>query len=346
MEITLPPSIRVTVDEQSQIAEARRISRTLAEQMGFEEARAEQVAIAVTEAATNLVKHTKGGEILLWGSFGDESAARGTIEFLALDRGPGMASVEACLRDGFSTGGTRGEGLGAIQRLATASDFYSVNGVGTAVLARWTERPMNGNAGVGIRAPRFQIGAVNVHKPGQEVCGDSWGMVRSGNALTVLVADGLGHGPEAQKASMEAVRTLDRHPDLRPAELLKFIHLALRPTRGAAVAVALIEPDRGTLTYAGIGNISAQIYAGVQPGPRPVSINGTAGFQVHRIQEFSHKWPERGMLVLYSDGLSMNANLEKHPGLALRDPSLIAGVLYRDFARGSDDATVVVVKAS
>jgi hypothetical protein len=52
------------------------------------------------------------------------------------------------------------------------------------------------------------------------------------------------------------------------------------------------------------------------------------------------------MLVLHSDGLSSSASVESRPGLALRDPNLIAGVLYRDFSRGSDDSTVVVAKAA
>jgi hypothetical protein len=35
-------------------------------------------------------------------------------------------------------------------------------------------------------------------------------------------------------------------------------------------------------------------------------------------------------------------SLEDYPGLAARDPAVIAGVLYRDFSRRRDDVTVVV----
>jgi len=51
------------------------------------------------------------------------------------------------------------------------------------------------------------------------------------------------------------------------------------------------------------------------------------------------------MLVLHSDGLVSHWSLDAYPGLAARDPSLIAGILYRDFTRGRDDVTVVVAKA-
>ena len=101
-----------------------------------------------------------------------------------------------------------------------------------------------------------------------------------------------------------------------------------------------------SLTFAGVGNVSAQIYSGAKASQHLVSVNGTAGHQMHRIREFSYPWPDDGMLVMHSDGLSTNAGLEKHSGLALHDPSLIAGVLYRDFTRRNDDATVVVAKAA
>ena len=103
---------------------------------------------------------------------------------------------------------------------------------------------------------------------------------------------------------------------------------------------------RGKLTFAGVGNIAARIYAGSESRQNLVSLNGTAGHQCDRIQDFSYPWPEDGLLVLHSDGLSTGTGLESYPGLAARDPALIAGVLYRDFCRGRDDATVVVAKAA
>jgi serine phosphatase RsbU (regulator of sigma subunit) len=227
-------------------------------------------------------------------------------------------------------------------RLSTESDFYSDVNRGMALLARWSA-PGSDDNGHGDRTA-LRIGAVNVCKPGQEVCGDSWGVEQTENECVVLVADGLGHGAEAQAASLEAVRMLHANPQLPPAEILHRVHLALRSSRGAAVSVARIDRGKGTLTFAGVGNVSAQIYSGAQPRQHLVSINGTAGHQVQRIREFSYPWPDDGMLLMHSDGLATHTGLEKHAGLALHDASLIAGVLYRDFTRRNDDATVVVAK--
>ena len=187
---------------------------------------------------------------------------------------------------------------------------------------------------------------MNVSKPGEDVSGDSWGSAYDGEHLVIIVADGLGHGLEARLASTEAVRQLYENPELSPKALLLRVHQALRSTRGAAVAVARIDSQRGKLTFAGVGNVSARIYAGSESRQNLVSLNGTAGHQCERIQEFSYAWPGDGLLVLHSDGLSTGTGLESYPGLAARDPALIAGVLYRDFFRGRDDATVVVAKAA
>jgi hypothetical protein len=160
------------------------------------------------------------------------------------------------------------------------------------------------------------------------------------------VADGLGHGPEANIASQEAVRMLRNHPDAAPSVLLQLCHQALRSTRGAAISIARVDHHRRQVTFAGVGNVMAQIYSGSEPSSHMVSVNGTAGHQVLRLREFNYAWPENGMLVIYSDGLATGTTLNTRTDLAFHHPSLIAGVLFRDFTRGLDDATVVVAKVA
>jgi anti-sigma regulatory factor (Ser/Thr protein kinase) len=344
VEVAVRESVRIQVEDPSQVAEARRVARLLATRLGFDEVCVEQIAIVITEASTNLLKHAGKGEILLRSTAEDDSSVLQGLEAIVLDRGPGMANLDRCIQDGYSTGDSPGQGLGAIIRLSTVSDFYTVPSKGTVLLARW---PISvGDEAIPTRSKTMQVGAVNVCKPGQEVCGDSWGVEHSKGETVVLVADGLGHGVDARVASIEAVRMLRLNPDLTPKNLLEHAHLALRSTRGAAVAVARIDRDRRVLTFAGVGNISAQIYAGPSASHHLVSSNGTAGHQIPRLQEFSYPWPENGVLILHSDGLSGGTGLEDYPRLMSRDPSLAAAVLYRDYSKGNDDSTVVVVKAA
>lgn len=334
-------SVRVPIQETSQPAEARRAALRLAANLGFDEVLAGRVAIVAQEVSTNILKHAGSGEVLL--QINDAEAESPELELIALDKGPGMADLEQCFADGYTTGTSFGQGLGAIRRLAEESDFFSVPGRGTAVLARWRvpRRPA-----IVPASPHLRIGAVNVSKPGEDVCGDAYGVEQSDTESTVLLADGLGHGLAACQASLEAVRVLHAHPRLQPGALIDIAHRALRSFRGAAVSVARFDRMRDKLIFAGLGNVAGHIYDGSGRSQHLVSVNGTAGQNAAHIREFSYPWPRGGILVMHSDGLLTNTSLDSRPSLALRDPSLIAGVLYRDFSRGHDDATVVVAKAA
>src|SRR5690349_19022077 len=119
MEISV--TYRVPVQEQSQVGEARRTAASLTAKLGLNETEAGKVAIIVTELATNLLKHGKGGELVL-NVPGAEPAG---LEILALDKGTGIANLRECMRDGHSTAGTPGGGLGAVERLSSALDIYT-----------------------------------------------------------------------------------------------------------------------------------------------------------------------------------------------------------------------------
>ena len=71
----------------------------------------------VTEAGSNIVKHAGRGQIVL--RVLEHEGVVG-LEMLALDKGPGMTNVSTSLRDGVSTAGSSGNGLGALTRLSQA----------------------------------------------------------------------------------------------------------------------------------------------------------------------------------------------------------------------------------
>ena len=327
-------SFVVTVAEESQVGEARRRVVRLAQALDFDETTSGRLAILATEVSTNLVRHAHGGHLLVsW--LGDDRAR--AIELLAIDKGPGMKSVREALRDGHSTTGTPGTGLGAMSRVADVFDLHSAPGVGTAVLARvWSSRPAS--------APpaRLDVGGVSIPIAGEDACGDGWAFEYAAGLTRILVVDGLGHGPDAAKVAREAV-SIFRTAGGSPAELVGRLHAGLRPTRGGAVAVAEVDPARGLLRFAGVGNIAGVVQA--DAGSRHlVSHSGIVGHEVRRIDEFSYPWPASALLVLHSDGVATHWDLARYAGLVRCDPALVAAVLYRDFARARDDATVVVAR--
>jgi anti-sigma regulatory factor (Ser/Thr protein kinase) len=319
------------IEDPSQIAEARRNARQLSMDLSFSEQAAENAAIVVTETCTNLLKHASRGQIIV------RASGAALLEILALDRGPGIANVAESLQDGHSTTGTSGTGMGAIGRLSSYTEIYSRPGRGVALLAR-----IAGQAGA-ITGPE-NIGAVQAPKPGEDVCGDQWGVAGLNGHRKFLLADGLGHGIDAAKASRAAVGMLHKHPDFPVTDLLAAVHGALRSTRGAAVAIVGLNAERGTVAFGGLGNISGTIFSNTAPPRRMVSTNGTAGVEARHIREFTYPWWEGDTLILHSDGIGTHWTLSDYPGLAAHDPAVIAGVIYRDFSRGNDDATIVVAK--
>lgn len=325
----------VGVTDASGVAAARRCAAELTRAAGFDETAAGRAALVVTEAATNLLKHGGGGEVLLQGlSLG---SLRG-LEMLALDRGPGIPSVARALRDGYSTAGSPGNGLGAMIRQADVCDIYSEPGKGTVVLAQVWAGPVSKD-----HVARMSVGAACAPSPGESVSGDGWLVLQHDGRTTVLLVDGLGHGPVAADARREAVRIARDRPARGPAHLVADLHAGLRATRGAAVAVAEVDPAGGCVRFCGLGNVGAVV---VDDGHvrHLVSHNGTAGHTVRRIEEFPYPWSPNAILVQYTDGLTRHWALDAYPGLAARHPSLVAGVLYRDFKRGRDDVAVVVAR--
>ena len=324
---------RFRITESSQRGEARRVAAAQAAELGFDEETAGRVAVVVSELAGNLVKHVRGGGELLLRSV--QRNATVSIEVVAVDRGPGINRREA-FRDGFSTSGTSGTGLGAVARLSDAFDMQTSPEHGTAILSRiWRDAPPGD--------PRVAVGAVCAAVTGERVSGDACSVADVGQTTRILVADGLGHGVDAEAAASKAVAVFDADHRSGVGEVLEAIHRALRSTRGAAVAIAEIDPDRRTLRYAGIGNISGSING--RDGTRNlVSHNGIVGHAIRRIQEFSYELPPNATVVLHSDGLRSRWTLDGYPGLMRRDPTLVAAVLFRDFERGRDDVTALVAR--
>ncbi len=334
------PHLSVPVSDASQVGEARRAARIIAEDSGFDADQIGKIAIVVTEAATNLSKHAKNGEVLLCPH--RDSSESSWIDVLAIDRGPGIRNIAQSVADGFSTAGTAGTGLGAIARLSDHFEIFSDQASGTALLARIQSHGASVRKSV-VEEKSLRCAFIAIPKKGEKLCGDVVNLhLRNGNG-SFLVADGLGHGISAHEAAREAANIFSEEADASAAEVLDSVHRGLRSTRGAAVAVATIDSAMRTVRYAGVGNIATTILSD-GTSRSLISHNGIVGHQAHKIQEFTYPWQDSAVMVMNSDGLQTNWRVTQYPGLIKKDPAIIAAVLYRDFSRGRDDASVLVVK--
>ena len=326
----------IRVADSTHAGEARRHAALLAEDAKLGERESGSLAIAVTEMVTNLVKHAGNGTMIVEAVASNGSSG---VRLLGLDQGPGIRDLSAALRDGFSTAGTGGNGLGAIKRLSSTFDIYSSPGHGTAVLAEFWPHKKHAQ-----HLSALDVGVVSIPIKGEDICGDGWGAKKTAQSMLLMVVDGLGHGILAAEAAQEAQRIFRESRSDSPSSILQDAHGALKKTRGAAMAVASLNCEKQTMSYAGVGNIGASILT--PEGSRGMaSHNGTVGHHLQRIQEFTFPWSDTSILVMHSDGLQSRWDLKSYPGIWSKHPELIAGILYRDFNRERDDVTVLVAKS-
>jgi anti-sigma regulatory factor (Ser/Thr protein kinase) len=330
MEIAFTES--VAIKDASSVGEVRRSAAVAAARLKLDETRAGELAILGTEVARNVLIHGGGGQVIIAGV---ENSGNPLARILALDSGGGIENLAEALRDGFSTAGTMGAGLGAMKRLAQRFDVFTGRS-GTVVLLEVGERPA---------ARRVEFAGVTLPYPGERVCGDGWYCEYTPDRTVAVLVDGLGHGMGAAEAAQEAIATVRQRVEKSPAEILDYMHNALKKTRGAVAAVVEVRPSERQLTYAGIGNISASILS-KGTSRSLISHNGTLGMTVARVQEFRTEWLPDSVFVMHSDGLQSKWDLLSYPGLISRHPALICGALIRDFRRQRDDAGVVVLKAA
>lgn len=333
---TRPADMRwIQVEEPSAATACRSAALGLADQLAFPEVRAEQLALAVTEAASNLARHARAGSMLLRAEAGP---AGPVIEMVTIDAGPGIADLGAALRDGASTAGTLGIGLGAIRRAADFCDIYSRPGHGTALVARFAARAMAPAAAGG--------GAVSwagLTRPigGEAECGDSYAACPQPGGIIAALCDGLGHGPLAAAASRAALEAISEAPDAEPAVLLERAHRRMGGTRGGALAIVAASGE--VVRFAGLGNVAGWILSG-DTRQGLASVPGIAGHQARKFRQFEYAAAAGAVVVLHSDGLSSRWDIASLPGLTDRDPLVIAAALLGEAGVHRDDAGVLVLR--
>jgi anti-sigma regulatory factor (Ser/Thr protein kinase) len=320
------------VNDVSAAGGVRRAAVALGVEAGLTEDQRARLALVATELATNLAKHAENGQVLLRLCRRVDQVG---VELVAIDSGPGMADFNASARDGHSTVGTLGIGLGAIARSATEFDAYSRLDSGTVITATLWARPAGPPAWVaGLARPLT----------GETVCGDVWAAREVDGRRQLMVCDGLGHGPLAALAAQAATIAFRDAPAAGPERVLAHIHHRVTHTRGCVGAVAEFDGDAAVVRYAGIGNIGASLVTDERRRSL-VSLPGVLGQQQTRtFRQFDYPVNGARLLMMHSDGLTDRWDLATYPGLSTRTPLVVAATVLRDAARRRDDACLAVAR--
>jgi anti-sigma regulatory factor (Ser/Thr protein kinase)/serine/threonine protein phosphatase PrpC len=345
------------IKDEAHVGTARRVVHRFASGLGFAEKALAEIDIVVQEIGMNAAQYTTDGG---WLHYTTMLGSKLGLELFYWDTGPGIYELDRALRDGVSTSGSLGTGLGAIRRLTDEFDVYSTLRVtsrlslaqrrtthGTAILARKLvggardETTNDDEARDDNEARRF--GVWSRPHPGEEMNGDAYFIRTRKRSTLVAVIDGLGHGEGAKEAADVALDSLGDWQGGPLDEVLHAAHNALRSTRGAVIGAAIIDEARARFHFAGVGNISVRVFNAPEH-ISPISTNGTLGARLGNLRVWSYKWSAGATLVMASDGLSASWDIASYPGLLERSPQLLAGILMRDYQRDADDATVLVAR--
>jgi anti-sigma regulatory factor (Ser/Thr protein kinase) len=322
----------IAVDEPAAVATVRRRSAAAAGAAGLDAERVKEVEIVASELATNVVKHGRGGDMVV-----RTIPGRG-VQLIAIDAGPGTRDLEALVDDGRSTAGTLGLGLGAVRRLTTSLRLWSEPARGAIVVADVVD--------TGTERPDAEVGHLVRTIRGEQVCGDAIAWRRSSRGWLIMVADGLGHGPLAARPSRRAVDVLRSSRTDSPRELVQHMHAALGGTRGAAVAVSHVDLGSKELVHAAVGNISGRLVGGWSRPRSLVSQPGIVGHRLPRVQENRYALEGTELVVLHSDGLTDRWDGTALPSVVRHGPVVCAAALLRDAGTRRDDASVLALQVS
>lgn len=325
----------LSIVDDASVAVARQAVREAASDLGMSTTAIGELAIVVSELATNQLRHARSGRIAIRTIARDGTPG---VELIAVDRGPGIADPTEALRGIPRVTGSLGTGLSSVLRMTDEADFDVRLGEGTCVVARKFASPVRRRREVAILGRPF---------PDEPRSGDDAVFLRDDDRLVLAVADGLGHGAAAREASSAAIDVIRARFGRDVAAVFQEAHDALVGTRGAVLSVVAIDEASSELTHAGLGNVVTHVVGpdGSRAFGGPSLVLGMRGAQVAgRIRPERYGLRPRDAVVLFSDGLSSRARLERGDDVLHDHPLVIAHRLVRDFGRDTDDVTVLVAR--
>lgn len=172
-------------------------------------------------------------------------------------------------------------------------------------------------------------------------CGDECACWEDGNRIVLFIADGLGHGREAEIAAREALKYVSSHLHEKPEDIFAGCNAAIRETRGVAMGLALIDKEKRNLTYAGIGNTRALIVG--EKISRLSGNYGIVGASYRKLIPEILPLPCGYRVIMYTDGIEEMIEPERyiHENADLK---FLSEKIMEDWSKDSDDAAVLVFR--
>lgn len=328
---------RYKIEDRSYVALLKREIHLKAVSAKFGETDTGKIDIIVSEITSNLIKHAGEGELLYRITTMDGVPA---FEILCIDRGPGISDVPNALRDGTSTTKTMGSGLGAMSRLSNLFQIMSIRNWGTILYSRvGADKAVEPKTSFDL-----EVKALCIPKLHEEACGDGYRVVQNKSHVKILFGDGLGHGKHAQEAMDTAGDLFSECDEMDPVDIIRVIHEEVRRTRGLVASVAVLDKRSNMWSICGVGNINTRLYTGVEYR-NYMAYNGTLGLNIPKSMKSTVIPVERNQhLIMCSDGVTTRWSINQFASIFKYDAIIIAGAIFKDFDRGTDDSSTLIAK--
>jgi anti-sigma regulatory factor (Ser/Thr protein kinase)/serine/threonine protein phosphatase PrpC len=326
------------VDGPADVYRAAALADVFADSVGFIPAHRAEIALVVTELASNVVQHASGGTVRLSRI---EAPGRVGMQIESEDTGPGISDLEQAITDGYSTAGGLGIGLGTVNRLTDELAAYSLPERGVRIVCQRWIRPQT--SGFSLRDLAFGAATRSYRRLREN--GDAFIIKQWGRNAIAGVIDGLGHGEFAQRASQTARQYVEQHFDQPLESLFRGVERACRTTRGVVMALARFDLDQQKLTVASVGNVEVRLIGSPERFNLIIK-RGVIGLNAPSPVPTEHPWTSSSLLIMHSDGLPAYWAWDEFSDLAHVPPAIVARRLLQGLGKMDDDATVVVARNS
>jgi len=133
--LLIPRQERLLLQKQIDVSNARQKVRVWSHELHFSIVDQTKLVTAASELARNTLIYGGGGTMLIEEL--QENGKKG-IALTFEDQGPGIPDIELALKDGYTSGGGLGMGLGGAKRLVHQFEIESMIGRGTKIrVLRW-----------------------------------------------------------------------------------------------------------------------------------------------------------------------------------------------------------------
>jgi len=332
------------------IGHTRRYIVQESKKLGFNTIELGEISIVINELCTNFIKHKAVEGTLLFDIY-EETDSVG-IEITAQDKGPGIKDVDEIMKDGVSSKGTMGGGIGAIKRLMDSFEIHSnyndskyisfdskhteLESMGT--LIRLRKSPRNSPK---LKENDIKFSILSRPYPGMGVNGDYYYIKKIKYRCIFAVIDGLGHGIEANSSSKLAAEIINDNIHKPIQDILSSVNKGLVCTRGVVAGIIIIDTLKKEFEYSAVGNIEFR-YILNGTTERFIHTNGFLGaYSNNKIKVHKKTYEKDAIITMCTDGIINKWDfpyLDTH----LNNPAVPANSILKNFGKDTDDATILV----